>query len=157
MSSIFLVRNSSWNFSPSLKLTQLPIINTTCTAPDLQNYLFLPSPQYSIRLATFAFQSFINLIRLEKDSELKKSCKIFEKFDSFTAPTFFQKFYKFRHSHNTKFTKNYNSFPTTRNKVFEKFYLGHLRKALPALLRGGTMSSPPPVANQADLLLQIGI
>ena len=40
---------------------------------------FLPLPQYSIRIVTFAFESFISLIRLEKlFGILKKNHKSFE-------------------------------------------------------------------------------
>ena len=87
------------------------------------NYFFLLLPQYSIRLVTFDFQSFIGLEkRLRILKKNRKVFKKFYKFHSFATPNFFQKFYKFHHSHNTKFTKKYKSLPTTRNKIFAKFY-----------------------------------
>ena len=69
-------------------------------------------------------------------------------FHSFTAIIFFQKFYNFHHSHNTKFTKNCKFLPTTRNKIFEKFYKFATRaskKGHAGIVTGESPPPPPPL------------
>ena len=106
------------------------------------NYLFLPLPHYSIRLVTFAFQSFISLIRLEKGFRIfiKKFAKISKNFTSFT------------HSTHELFSKNFTSSTTLTtpnsqkkitslcqpretnySRIFTSFRKGYLKKAMPVL------------------------
>ena len=96
-------------------------------------------------------QSFISLIRLEKRFRIfKKNCNLLQ-----VSLIHGTKFYNFHHSHNTKFTKNYKSLPTTKNKFFEKFYkfLTRTPKNVHAGIVTGVQVPPPPVKRQAFLLL----
>ena len=105
----------------------------------IKTTFFLPLHQHSTRLVTFAFQSFITLIRLEKVSEFLKKSQNFRKILQVSLihrTNFFRNFYKFHHSHNTGFTKKYKSLPITRNKIFEKIHKLSTRKpkkAVPVL------------------------
>ena len=88
-------------------------INTTCAVSDSAkllnflywnknlsnlNYLFLPLPQYSIRLVTFDFQSFIRL---------EKRLRILKKIENFS-----ENFTSFTHSPHQIFSRNFTSSTT---------------------------------------------
>ena len=114
------------------------------------NYLFLPLPQYSIRIVAYAFQSFISLIRLEKGFRFfKKIAKFSKNFTSFTHSP--HTLFSINFTSSTTLTtpnsqKNYMSLPTTRNKIFEKFYKFRTRapkKRHAGIVSGGGDSSPP--------------
>ena len=115
------------------------------------NYLFLALPQYSIRLVTSAFQSFISLIRLEKGFIIfkKKSqnyrkisqvilihrtnflSKNFTSSNTLTTPNS-QKITSLGQPRETKFSKNFTSYRQ-----------GHLKKGYAGIVTGGR--SPPPL------------
>ena len=131
--SHLLVNSNIWAIKP-IKLIPLVRSQTRKTIKFLTleqkliNFklsFFLPSPQYSIRLVSFAFLSFISLIRLEKGFRiLKKNSKFSKNFTSFTHSPH-QLFSKNFLSSNTLTTpilqKNYKSLSTTKNKKFAKF------------------------------------
>ena len=75
---------------------------------------------------------------------------------TFTAPTFFQKSYKFHHSHNTKFTKKNASLCKRKPRKKTKFYKFSTRapkKGHAGYVTGRHVQPPHPVKIPAFLLL----